>query len=233
MMKSLEDYLQYEQPTKYIVENTNYNEKHDIPVLTAGQSFILGFTDEKEGIFPVDKLPVIIFDDFTTAIKYVDFPFKVKSSAMKILHTKENVNIRYFYYLMQNIKFDSSTHKRYWISEYSKIKVKDRTISEQNQIAKILDKIVDTINLKKNMIIDYDNLIDAKYNELIYKSRKNYDLVPLGKLYDITSSKRVFQSEWKHFGIPFYRAREIIKLAQYGSVDNELYISEDMYNLYK
>src|SRR5574344_2787096 len=110
MMKSLEDYLQYEQPTKYIVENTNYNEKHDIPVLTAGQSFILGFTDEKEGIFPVDKLPVIIFDDFTTDIKYVDFPFKVKSSAMKMLQpANENYNLKFFYYLIKYMNFQPTS----------------------------------------------------------------------------------------------------------------------------
>ncbi|MDE5834133.1 MAG: hypothetical protein K2H26_01275, partial [Ruminococcus sp.] len=41
------DVVNYEQPTKYIVESTDYSNDFDIPVLTAGQSFILGYTDEK------------------------------------------------------------------------------------------------------------------------------------------------------------------------------------------
>ncbi len=53
------------------------------------------------------------FDDFTTTTKFVDFPFKVKSSAMKILGAKENVNISYIFYMMQKVNFDASQHKRY------------------------------------------------------------------------------------------------------------------------
>ena len=89
--KKLVEVLDYEQPSKYIVSSKNYSDDYKTPVLTAGKTFILGNTDEKENIFPAEKLPVIIFDDFTTAIKFVDFPFKVKSSAMKILHTKKDI----------------------------------------------------------------------------------------------------------------------------------------------
>lgn len=54
----------------------------------------------------------------------------------------------------------------------------------------------------------------------------------LGNLFDITSSKRVFMADWKRTGVPFYRAREIVKLSENGWVDNELFISEEMYNEY-
>ena len=84
--KTLGELLQYEQPTKYIVQNTQYNDEFSTPVLTAGASFILGYTDETNGIYQASKeKPCIIFDDFTTSFHWVDFPFKVKSSAMKIL----------------------------------------------------------------------------------------------------------------------------------------------------
>ena len=79
----LGELLSYEQPTPYIVNSTDYSDKYSTPVLTAGKSFILGYTNETTGIY--DALPVIIFDDFTTTSQYVNFPFKVKSSAMKIL----------------------------------------------------------------------------------------------------------------------------------------------------
>ena len=103
----LGELLYYEQPTPYIVESTDYNDAYETPVLTAGKSFILGYTDEKEGIY--DQLPVIIFDDFTTASQYVNFKFKVKSSAMKILTpVTELVLPKYIYYRIQIIQFDCS-----------------------------------------------------------------------------------------------------------------------------
>lgn len=138
-MVKLGDILDYEQPTQYIVESVEYNNDYKTPVLTAGQSFILGYTNETQGIY--NKLPVIIFDDFTTDSKYVDFPFKVKSSAMKILRVKNNdiADLRYVYYMMQNIKFNSETHKRYWISEYSNEEIPLPPISVQEEIVNELD----------------------------------------------------------------------------------------------
>ena len=125
--------LSYEQPTAYIVESTDYNDNYQTPVLTAGKSFIIGYTNETSGIYK--SLPVIIFDDFTTSSQYVNFPFKVKSSAMKILSPNtELVLPKFIYYRMQIIQFDHSTHKRYWIQQYSKIKVKISPIPEQERI---------------------------------------------------------------------------------------------------
>ena len=96
----LEDLLDYIQPTNFIVNSTDYDDTYKTPVLTAGKTFILGYTNETTGIFK-DKLPVIIFDDFTTSTKYVDFPFKVKSSAMKILHIDpKKANIKYIHYFL-------------------------------------------------------------------------------------------------------------------------------------
>ncbi len=77
----IREVLEYERPEKHIVKNTEYK-KYGIPVLTANKSFILGYTDELANIY--EKIPVIIFDDFTTDKKYVNFPFKIKSSAIKI-----------------------------------------------------------------------------------------------------------------------------------------------------
>lgn len=146
---SLGELLSYEQPVAYIVESTDYNDSYEIPVLTAGKTFILGYTNEKNGVY--DKLPVIIFDDFTTASRYVNFKFKVKSSAMKILTPNtELVLPKYIFYLMQTIKIDNSTHKRYWIQQYSKIKVSIPPISEQEQIvAKIEELFSDCDNVEK------------------------------------------------------------------------------------
>lgn len=134
----LEKCLNYLQPTPYIVKSTDYMEAGEVPVLTPGKTFILGFTKEKEGIF-TNPLPVIIFDDFTTSTKLVDFPFKVKSSAMKILLAKEGVDIRYIYYIMQILSCPHDTHKRYWISIYAKMRIILPSLPEQKAIVKKIE----------------------------------------------------------------------------------------------
>ena len=139
--KLFKDVLEYEQPSKFIVKTTEYNEKFSTPVLTAGQTFLLGFTNETNGIYKADKNnPVIIFDDFTAGNHWVDFNFKVKSSAMKILKGKNNVNFRYCYYYMQTINLDITEHKRLWISKYSQIKIPLPSLPVQEYIVAILDK---------------------------------------------------------------------------------------------
>jgi len=62
---------------------------------------------------------------------------------------------------------------------------------------------------------------------------EDWDVARLGDLFEITSSKRVFQSEWKTEGIPFYRAREIAVLGESGFVDNDLFIGRQMYDAFR
>ena len=140
----LEDILDYEQPQAYIVNSTDYSDEYDTPVLTAGKSFIIGYTNETNGI--CDRLPVIIFDDFTTDSKLVDFPFKVKSSAMKILRTKGEINIDYIAYYMSITRLIGDTHKRYWISEYSKLLIPIPPYQEQLRIVETIEIIFDKIH---------------------------------------------------------------------------------------
>lgn len=162
----LGEVLNYEQPTKYIVSSVNYDDKYTTPVLTAGKTFILGYTNEKEGIFK-EKLPVIIFDDFTTAIKFVNFPFKVKSSAMKILHAKKDrADIKFLYYVMQKIKFRSNEHKRYWISEYSKIKIPLPPLKTQQQIVKSIADEEKLISAFKKDITNSEQKIKDKISKV-------------------------------------------------------------------
>ena len=130
----LDSIISYEQPTPYIVKSTDYDNTYTTPVLTAGKSFIIGHTNETNGIY--EKLPCIIFDDFTTDSKLVDFPFKVKSSAMKILQVKEDINIEYIAMFMSITRLIGDTHKRYWISEYSKIEIPIPPKNEQDRIVK-------------------------------------------------------------------------------------------------
>lgn len=135
--RELNTFLDYLQPTDYLVKSTDYNDDYKIPVLTAGKSFILGYTNETEGTFK-ENLPVIIFDDFTTASQFVDFPFKGKSSAMKILTAKKNVDIKFIFEAMQLIKYEVGVHQRHWISIYSNLKISAPKLKEQQKIANCL-----------------------------------------------------------------------------------------------
>jgi len=133
----LRDLLSYERPDSYIVRETEYSESGEIPVLTANKSFILGYTVEDFGV--CSDLPAIIFDDFTTDSKYVDFPFKVKSSAIKLLRPKhEGVDLRFVFARMQLIHFPFGDHKRYYISEYQNIELPAPDYEEQEAIAAVL-----------------------------------------------------------------------------------------------
>ena len=149
--------LDYIQPGKYIVKDTKYDNKYNIPVLTAGQTFILGYTKEEEGVFKANnENPVIIFDDFTTSFHWVNFDFKVKSSAMKMLKVKDNMkekaNFRYIYHCMSNIKYEPKDHARQWISKYSNFKIAIPPLEVQKEIVRILDNLTElTAELKSEL----------------------------------------------------------------------------------
>ena len=113
--------LQYERPERYIVQNDNYDNKTLVPVLTANKSLYLGFTDETDNVY--DKGDVIIFDDFTCDNKFINFQFKVKSSAMKMLTSQGDGNLYFYYLLLQTLNYIPTAHQRHWISVLSKEKV--------------------------------------------------------------------------------------------------------------
>ena len=191
---SLGEVLEYEQPTKYIVDNTNYDDEFEIPVLTAGKSFLLGYTNETHNVF--SNVPVIIFDDFTTAFKYVDFPFKVKSSAMKILKAnKEIADIRFLYYRMMKTGIDTELHKRYWISKYSKVKIPLPPLDQQKKIAAILDAADAYRQKTKSLIEKYDELTQSLFLDMFgdpVTNPKGWDKKIASEYYSIASSNLLY-----------------------------------------
>lgn len=150
--KKLGEILDYKQPTKYLVSSTEYNDSYPTPVLTAGKTFLLGYTDETTGIFE-KNLPTIIFDDFTTSFQYVDFPFKAKSSAMKMLVPRDSsVNLKYVFESMLQIKFVPGDHKRHWISEFQEFEIPYPSEVEQKKIVQFLTGLDSTIETLEKQI---------------------------------------------------------------------------------
>jgi type I restriction enzyme, S subunit len=193
--------LDYIQPTNYIVKDTEYKDVFKTPVLTAGKSFILGYTNETDGIFK--NLPVIIFDDFTTATKYVNFEFKVKSSAMKILSpTSKKVNLKYVFYGMQVIHESADTHKRYWISVYAKKQFPLAPLPEQRAIvSKIellfseLDNAVSNLKQAKDKLeIFRQSVLKKAFEGELTKESKKWEKKKLGDVIKIKSGDGLSKS---------------------------------------
>lgn len=188
--EKIENLTNFEQPTKYIVKSTKYNEEYAIPVLTAGQSFILGYTNEQNGIYNASKeKPVIIFDDFTGAFKWVDFPFKVKSSAIKIITAKNNkTTIRYLYYMMSFLKFCSNEHKRLWISAYSQFKVAVPPLEIQCEIVHILDDFTE-LSAELSAELKARKKQYEYYNKLLLSFDNGIPVVKLRDIIDFKNGK--------------------------------------------
>ena len=206
------DIADYEQPSNYLVKSTDYNDEFKIPVLTAGQTFILGYTNEKEGIYNASpEKPVIIFDDFTGAFKWVDFPFKAKSSAMKMITSKSDVLIRYLFYLMGFLNYSSDEHKRLWISVYSELQVPVPPLEVQREIVRMLDSFTlltaeltaELIARKKQYEFYRDKLLshDEKYP---MKS-----LAELGKWSGGKTPSMSKKSFWEQGTIPWISSKDM------------------------
>ncbi|WRG61146.1 restriction endonuclease subunit S [Helicobacter pylori] len=163
----LGDILSYEQPTKYLVATTQYLQKGFTPILTAGKTFILGYTNDKHGIYT--NIPVIIFDDFTTDSKMVNFPFKVKSSAIKILSLRDNnqADLKYIYEKLTLLKHQVTDHKRYWIDEFSNFEIPLPPLNEQIAIANILSDLDHEIISLKNKKRQFENIKKALNHDLM------------------------------------------------------------------
>ena len=148
----LGDVLSYEQPTQYIVSSTDYNDNNPTPVLTAGKTFVLGYTHEDFDVYR--DVPVIIFDDFTTASKYVDFAFKVKSSAMKILSPSgPESSLRFLFEALCMVRHRvGDEHKRFWISEFSKKVIPYPCQKEQEAIANALGVLDENVLVVRSQI---------------------------------------------------------------------------------
>lgn len=148
--------LTYEQPTPYIVANDEYSKDTTlIPVLTANKGFILGYTDEDFGVY--QKGECIIFDDFTMDAKYVSFPFKVKSSAIKILTARPCVNLRFMFEYLSYLELKSEEHKRHYISEIASLVIEVPSLKRQNKIAFLMTSLDNKLTLEENAKLRYED----------------------------------------------------------------------------
>ena len=152
--------LKYEQPQQYIVNDTEYTTA-GIPVLTANKAFILGYTTEKQGIY--DKGDCIIFDDFTLDCKYVNFPFKIKSSAIKILTAQSNAVLRYTFEYLKYINLSTEEHKRHYIAEVQN----ENFILPDTQTIESIARLFSLLTLQKDNAYKQKELFESEKQYLL------------------------------------------------------------------
>ena len=202
--KTLDSLVSYVQPGPYIVSSTEYDAHYSTPVLTAGQSFILGYTNEEEGIYNASsQKPVIIFDDFTTSFHWVDFDFKVKSSALKILKIKDKqkADFRYIYMAMKTIHFIPTNHMRHWISLYSKFEIPLPPLNIQKEIVSILDSFTSLIDKMKQEVEMRKKQMEY-YREKLMAPQKNWEIKTLGEIGTFTRGNGLQKSDFRVKGFP-------------------------------
>ena len=215
----LGDVADYEQPTKYLVNSTVYNDNYPTPVLTAGKTFILGYTNEDEGIYFASKSPLIIFDDFTTANKWVDFDFKAKSSAMKMITSKNEklALLKYIYYWLNTLPNNQTDgdHKRQWNSNYANKLIPIPPLSVQTEIVKTLDALTAlTSELTSELILrrkQYEYyreklLSEEELGKVGFEWRTIDEVFHLKNGY--TPSKSI-KKYWENGTIPWFRMEDI------------------------
>ena len=211
----LGDVADYEQPTKYLVNSTVYNDNYPTPVLTAGKTFILGYTNEDEGIYFASKSPVIIFDDFTTANKWVDFDFKAKSSAMKMITSKNEklALLKYIYYWLNTLPNNQTDgdHKRQWISNYANKLIPIPPLSVQTEIVKTLDALTaltSELILRRKQYEYYREklLSEEELGKVGFEWRTIDEVFHLKNGY--TPSKSI-KKYWENGTIPWFRMEDI------------------------
>ena len=180
--------------------------------------------------------PVIIFDDFTTSSHFVDFPFKVKSSAMKLLTLRDkNEDIHFAYQVLQNIAYTPVSHERHWISKFATFAtLMPECKSEMQAIGHFMSNLDGLITLHQRK---YDKLVIFKKSMLEKMFPKDGESVPeirfagftdpweqrkLGDVTDSFSGGTPDVSHTSYYGgsIPFIRSAEI------NSDKTELFLTE-------
>ena len=228
----------YEQPTAYLVKSAIYHDSFPTPVLTAGKTFILGYTDESGGIYPASRSPVIIFDDFTTTNKWVDFDFKAKSSAMKMITSSDErrFSLKYVYYWLNTLPNEAAEgdHKRHWISDFCAKKIpipcpedQQKSLAIQVEIVRILDaftaltaELTAELTARKKQYNHYrDHLLNFDGTEVEWKT--------LGDIGEVRMCKRILKNQTTPDGdVPFF------KIGTFGK-EPDAFISREIFEDFK
>ena len=177
-------------------------------------------------------------------VLYVKQPDETIIHGMNLLRLKARRNIinpayaRYCFYghtfrcQIGNITKKSVNQASFAVKDLKQIKIEVPSLDEQNKVVVILDRVQKLIDMRNDELASLDDLIKARFVEMFgdpIANPKGWDMVELGELTDIGSSKRIFEKEYVSEGIPFYRTKEIVELSKGNSISTELFITEERF----
>lgn len=216
------------------VASQDFKQSGRFPIISQEEAFISGYWDSPEDVFHISK-PVVIFGDHSRHIKYIDFDFVIGADGVKILSPVDDINAKYFYYYLRWLDIPSLGYSRHFKSLKEK-PVKVFPIDKQQRIVSELDLLTDIIDKKNAQLRDLDNLAQSIFYEMFGDpslNEKGWPVKNISDLFDVGSSKRVFESEWRDSGVPFYRAREIVRLSKGLPLEDPIFIEEALFSAYK
>ena len=196
---------------------SEFLEKGQFPIVDQSENYIAGYSNTPDLLFNINK-PVVCFGDHTRALKYIDFNFVLGADGVKILEPIDEVNTKYLYYCLSNIEIPSLGYSRHF-KILKEIKIPLPPLHIQEEIVKEIEGYQKIIDGARQVVENYKPTI---------KIDPSWALVKLGKICDITSSKRIFQNEYVSSGVPFYRTKEIVELSNGNDMQNYLYHMKDM-----
>lgn len=116
-------------------------------------------------------------------------------------------------------------------SDFEKIELSIPPLSEQKAIASVLSSLDNKIDLLHRQNKTLEAMAETLFRQwFIEEAKEEWEEIALGEIVNITSSKRIFYSEYVDVGIPFYRSKEIIELNQSGKTQSDLFITVERFN---
>ena len=216
------------------VASQDFKQSGRFPIISQEEAFISGYWDSPEDVFHISK-PVVIFGDHSRHIKYIDFDFVIGADGVKILSPVDDINAKYFYYYLRWLDVPSLGYSRHFKSLKEKT-VKVFPVDKQQRIVSELDLLTDIIDKKNAQLRNLDALAQSIFFEMFgvpSLNDKGWPFKNISDLFDVGSSKRVFESEWRNSGVPFYRAREIVRLSKGEPLEDQIFIEEALFAEYK
>jgi len=172
---------------KLKIKQSEFLKEGKYPVIDQGEDFIAGYTNDKSKVYD-EKFPVVVFGDHTRALKFVNFPFALGADGVKILVPKDSINVKYFYFVIKNLKLKSLGYSRHYkLLKDKKIPLpfsnNSPDLKEQERIVSILERAEKQKEKSKKAEELLDEYLKSVFNEMFYENGK-YQVNALKDLVD-------------------------------------------------
>lgn len=179
----------------------------------------------------------------------------IASTGFVVLSKTEVASIDYIYYFMITQSFinhlsqiaKGAAYPAVGVDDFKQFKIQIPDLETQEKIADVLssyDKLIENNNKRIEIL---EKSAEEIYKEWFVRMRfpgykdtkfdkgipEGWEVKKVGDLVNVTSSKRVYSSDYVESGIPFYRSKEVIQLSKGEAISGVLYISEEKYLEFK